>query len=153
MMKSLLSTIISVFFSCNSQQIIGYYGQDCTPGQGDYPQACPTVGEEIRSSNALKKIECTHNFDCCTCGRMICGPDCQELVCNGDSGCYGVRGIEIEGASTGAVINCNGDVSAMNTGIRGRNIAKILCSGDNSCSYSIWDLTCLASTGCTRMCW
>jgi len=140
--------------SCKSQTgVTGFFGQDCTPSQGDFPQACPTIGQEIRNSNALKKIECKHNFDCCTCGKMICGPDCLELVCNGDSGCYGVRDIEIRGSlSSGAVINCNGDISCMNTGIYGINIAKILCSGDNSCSYSIFNLECLPSIGCILEC-
>ena len=82
MMKVLVS-LLGVFIACQSQKVIGWWDQDCTPAQGDFPEACPIIGQQLTSSNALKKIECTHNFDCCTCGKMICGPDCIELVCNG----------------------------------------------------------------------
>ena len=129
--------------------IMGHFGQDCTPAPGDFPEACPTVGQTLFSTNG--KIECIHNFDCCTCGIMHCAPDCNDLVCNGDSSCYGVRDIKIDGRISGAAINCNGDLSCMKTGIVGTNIASILCSGDGSCSYSLFNLECLP-TGCTLEC-
>jgi len=131
-------------------QVIGAFGQDCTPSSGDYPEACPTIGQDLLSRSG--KIECIHNFDCCTCGAMICGPDCSDLVCNGDSGCYGVKDIRLSGGISGTNINCNGDVSCQNTGMIGTNIASILCSGDNSCSYSIFNLECLPSIGCILEC-
>ena len=128
---------------------MGYFGQDCTPAPGDHPEACPTVGQQLLSISA--KIECIHNFDCCTCGQILCAPDCTDLICNGDSSCYGVRDITINGYHSGANINCNGDLSCMKTGIIGTNIESILCSGDGSCAYSIFNLECLP-TGCVLEC-
>lgn len=87
----------------------GAYGQDCTPQSGDYPDKCPKVGMLKESTHG--KIECIHNFDCCLCGEMICGPDCTDIICNGDSGCFGVKNIKMIGDKTyGASLNCNGTV-------------------------------------------
>ena len=37
--------------------------------------------------------------------------ECVELSCNGDQGCYGAGNIVINGAASGAIISCSGDVS------------------------------------------
>ena len=88
----------------------GAYGQDCTPQSGDYPDKCPTMGMQKFSNDG--KIECLHNFDCCLCGEIICDPDCTEISCNGDSGCFGVKNIKMNGSVTyGATLDCNGTLS------------------------------------------
>jgi len=130
-------------------RVFGINGQDCTPDTGDFPAMCPDVGMSI---SVAEKIECIHNFDCCTCGTMYCGPDCSQLMCNGDSSCHGVQGFVLEGnAPVGTDINCNGDLSCMETRLWGTNIAHIGCTGDGSCAYSQWDVTCVSS-GCTLAC-
>ena len=86
---------------------LGAYGQDCTAQSGDFPDKCPTVG--MKKFSVDGKIECFHNFDCCLCGEIVCGPDCTEFVCNGDSSCFGVKNIKMIGdPSTGATLDCNG---------------------------------------------
>eukprot|EP00484_Ammonia_sp_Unknown_P000474 CAMPEP_0197023356 /NCGR_PEP_ID=MMETSP1384-20130603/4057_1 /TAXON_ID=29189 /ORGANISM="Ammonia sp." /LENGTH=520 /DNA_ID=CAMNT_0042451553 /DNA_START=24 /DNA_END=1586 /DNA_ORIENTATION=+ len=132
--------------------VIGPYGQDCTPDTGDFPDACPTVGYIARSS-VDGEIACKHNFDCCTCGKMICAPDCVGVIANGDSGAYGAKGIEIAGGMTpdGASINCNGDLSCMESRMVGTDIGSVLCTGDGACAYSYFDLTCVES-GCAMRC-
>ena len=133
---------------------IGWFGQDCTASQGDCPQGCPIIGQDLISNSG--KIECIHNFDCCTCGKMQCGtrlsPDCTDLICNGDSGCFGVRDIILYGSISGVSINCNGDLSCMRTGIIGYDVSSILCSGDGSCSNSVFNLQCLLPNGCKLEC-
>ena len=88
----------------------GPFGQDCTPPQGDCPGACPVKNGIFSSYIATGKLECGINYDCCTCKLMQCD-ECVELSCNGDQGCYGAGNIVINGAASGAIISCSGDVS------------------------------------------
>lgn len=105
---------------------LGPYNQDCTPSQGDCPSQCGVIGEAYKGTG---KLECTHNYDCCTCGIMECR-DCFELNCNGDQSCFGAKNIQIFGNKvSGALISCNGDVSCSGVIIQGNNIAIISCSG------------------------
>eukprot|EP01083_Nonionella_stella_P088443 246490_1 len=127
-----------------SPPIAGLYGQDCTPASGDFPDKCPKVGDVLTSTNG--KIECMHNHDCCICGQMICSPNCKQVNCNGDSSCFGVKYIMIEGDPvSGARLDCNGDVSCMSTNIRGTNMNIMGCTGDFSCAYSRFYLEGIAS--------
>jgi len=131
----------------------GAYGQDCTPQSGDYPDKCPKVGMLKESTHG--KIECIHNFDCCLCGEMICGPDCTDIICNGDSGCFGVKNIKMIGDKTyGASLNCNGDLSCMGTYVDGINIGELYCTGDGACAFSKFNLDCIIQhgMGCELQC-
>lgn len=128
---------------------MGPYGQDCTPSQGDCPSQCGVIGEALKGTG---KIECTHNFDCCTCGIMECR-DCYELNCNGDQSCLGAKNIQIFGnKAAGAIISCNGDISCSGTIIQGNNIATISCTGDQACEYATMVLTCMLPLGCPLNC-
>lgn len=130
--------------------ISGPYGQDCTPASGDFPDKCQTPGQIL--GDTLGQIVCAHNHDCCLCGQMIC-TDCKALICNGDSSCFGVKHVEIMGERgvMGADINCNGDVSCMDTVMYGQNVGRILCTGDWSCALSRMDLLCVEG-GCKLEC-
>jgi len=135
--------------------IAGFYGQDCTPASGDFPDKCPRgqTGKLLRSIEG--KIECIHNHDCCLCGRIQCAPNCAGVVCNGDSSCFGVKDINIVGERVmGADINCNGDVSCQETRMVGTNIGRIQCTGDWSCALGVFELVCVdhANEGCTLEC-
>lgn len=130
----------------------GVFGQDCTPGSGDYPDKCPILGQTL--SDPLGEIGCQHNFDCCMCGKIEC-LDCVGLICNGDSSCFGVKNIEMVGEpEMGASINCNGDLSCQGTKINGTNIGEIYCTGDNSCAFSEFRIECLVvhGEGCAVQC-
>jgi len=128
--------------------IEGAYGQDCTPASGDFPEQCTFAGEQATLIHG--KIECIHNHDCCLCGKMVC-TQCTQLNCNGDSSCYGVKHIELQGDATmGADLICNGDVSCMDTVMAGYNMRRVLCTGDWSCALSQIDFQC--STPCTLEC-
>lgn len=132
----------------------GAYGQDCTPSSGDYPDKCPTVGM-TKLSDAGGDIGCSHNFDCCLCGEMICGPNCNSIICNGDSACFGVKNIKIMGdPAIGASLNCNGDLSCQGTYIDGVNVAEMYCTGDSSCAFSKFNIECVVShgEGCPLLC-
>eukprot|EP01083_Nonionella_stella_P165333 549763_1 len=145
----LYSAFLFVIFNAHfvESQLIGTYGQSCSYGIDDTPFAtpngCDSAGETISENRAM---ECPENFDCCMCGTMICGnPDtggCDELNCNGDSGCFGVQDIQIYGGAEGALISCNGDQSCNGTKITGRNIAEIGCTGDGACA----NIRCVANT-------
>eukprot|EP00484_Ammonia_sp_Unknown_P002306 CAMPEP_0197073192 /NCGR_PEP_ID=MMETSP1384-20130603/210483_1 /TAXON_ID=29189 /ORGANISM="Ammonia sp." /LENGTH=427 /DNA_ID=CAMNT_0042512025 /DNA_START=471 /DNA_END=1754 /DNA_ORIENTATION=+ len=83
---------------------------------------------------------------------MVCSPDCVHIVCNGDSGCRGVKGIEVNGSEPdGAAIDCNGDHSCISTTMTGTGVGSIGCTGDASCAYSTMDLDCVAD-GCLFRC-
>lgn len=75
--------------------VAGFHGQDCTPDTGDYPDKCPLNKKKVPPHPINKpvhgKIECLHNFDCCTCRQFACYPDCTDINCNGDSSCFGVK--------------------------------------------------------------
>jgi len=131
--------------------IAGPYGQDCTPASGDFPQMCQQPGQIAQQNNA-GQIVCTHNHDCCLCGQMICR-NCKSVTCNGDSSCYGVKHIEIMGEQgvMGGNLNCNGDVSCMDTVVYGANVGRLLCTGDWSCALARMDVVCVDS-GCTLSC-
>eukprot|EP01084_Bolivina_argentea_P303035 523141_1 len=89
---------------------------------------------------------------------MLCGTakdlGCTDIVCNGDSSCYGVKDIQMYGDPLGAVLNCNGDISCKWTRVYGINIAGILCTGDGACAFSIFDMTCIIEhgEGCPLLC-
>lgn len=137
----------------------GAYGQDCTPQSGDYPDKCPKVGM-TKTSNVDGDIVCAHNFDCCLCGEMVCGTDpikdpCGSIICNGDSGCFGVKNIKMIGdPEIGASLNCNGDLSCMGTYVDGINVGELYCTGDGSCAYSKFNIECVIAhgEGCPLLC-
>eukprot|EP01084_Bolivina_argentea_P267397 453886_1 len=155
----LYSAFLLVIFNAHfvESQLIGTYGQSCSYGIDDTPFAtpngCDSAGETISENRAM---ECPENFDCCMCGTMICGnPDtggCDELNCNGDSGCFGVQDIQIYGGAEGALISCNGDQSCNGTKITGRNIAEIGCTGDGACARSTFIFNCLHEEPCLVSC-
>lgn len=131
--------------------VFGVHGQDCTPDSGDFPDKCPTPGDLLKS-NVDGIIGCTHNFDCCTCGTMHCGPDCGSIDCNGDSSCYGVKDVIIEGGELGAALVCNGDLSCKWTEMRGHHVGGIMCTGDGACAYSKFNFECITEEPCTMLC-
>eukprot|EP00484_Ammonia_sp_Unknown_P022948 CAMPEP_0197035016 /NCGR_PEP_ID=MMETSP1384-20130603/12919_1 /TAXON_ID=29189 /ORGANISM="Ammonia sp." /LENGTH=513 /DNA_ID=CAMNT_0042465007 /DNA_START=18 /DNA_END=1559 /DNA_ORIENTATION=+ len=138
--------------------LLNSHGLVCALGIDDpMPTACPRTGF-IKQAGSGGKIECGENFGCCLCQSIICGkPDgsqtCDELNCNGDSGCYGVRDIQIYGSKGGgAVISCNGDESCNSTKITGTNIGEVTCTGDGACARSVFEFSCLPNEPCSIEC-
>eukprot|EP00485_Elphidium_margaritaceum_P000213 CAMPEP_0202696080 /NCGR_PEP_ID=MMETSP1385-20130828/9446_1 /ASSEMBLY_ACC=CAM_ASM_000861 /TAXON_ID=933848 /ORGANISM="Elphidium margaritaceum" /LENGTH=505 /DNA_ID=CAMNT_0049352185 /DNA_START=28 /DNA_END=1545 /DNA_ORIENTATION=+ len=137
--------------------VVGSWNHVCALGVDDpMPTVCSSAG--MTKTDSGGKIECGGNFDCCLCQSMICGSSdgsktCDELNCNGDSGCFGVRDIQIYGSrSDGAVISCNGDESCNSTKIIGSNIKEVICSGDGACARSTFMFNCMTSEPCTLSC-
>ena len=82
----------------------GPHGQDCSPGV--LADKCPVWGMTNQVVGA--EVACQHNYDCCTCGQILCTGGCVALVCNGDAACFGVKNIILAGDSYGVSIICNG---------------------------------------------
>ena len=151
-----------IIYQCHSQVTLeglkGSWGQYCALGVDDpLPSVCESAANSISVNEG--KIECSANFDCCPCQQMICGvygddnQNCDELNCNGDWGCYGVRDIQVYGSSdSGALISCNGDESCNGTRIIGENIKEIVCSGDGACARASFSFNCLEDEPCPLEC-
>ena len=86
----------------------GPHGQEC---EGVHGGAKCEVGEFFSILGG--EVACTHNFDCCPCGQVKCTEGCTGLVCNGDSSCFGIKDVILEGdTEMGVGIICNGTYRA-----------------------------------------
>jgi len=54
----------------------------------------------------------------------------------------------------GASLNCNGDLSCMGTDVVGTNIVELYCTGDGSCAFSRFNISCITDNGegCPLLC-
>mmetsp|Transcript_25821 Transcript_25821/g.42188 ORF Transcript_25821/g.42188 Transcript_25821/m.42188 type:complete len:530 (-) Transcript_25821:165-1754(-) len=128
--------------------MFGAFGQQCLVPTG--VQQCEdtiTYVTDQTGTNTQGAVSCSENSDCCLCKQIKCGDQqgtpCDSVQFSGIKAAYGVKDIEINGASAAEIaaggagvskLECSGESSCRNTYIlANRSLSEILCNGRHSC--------------------